>query len=159
MDRLEEKVETLEQSKGKKKNFRLPRRVKSLAKRADKSMTHVLVQYLTAKQQVEFKLCPVVSGNIVVINNKAHVLDPRRVWRHKKHIWYIIREIDRQPVSNLDLNKIKARKDDTEADVPLIKAVLGAVQKQKTIESRSIWIIIIIAIIAIVAGMIIFGGG
>jgi hypothetical protein len=154
LDRIEEKMDKLagsmEQDTNKKK-FRFPGKIARLAKKSDKSPDHVLVQYLTVKQQILFKLCKIVSGNLIVIKNKVHVLNPNRTWRYGKHIWYIVREIDRKPVSNVDYNKVIARGDDTDADVPLIKAVLGAVQKQQTMDKKNIWMIVIIAIIALVA--------
>jgi len=145
----------MEDKYSKKKPFKLP--FKGLAKRADKSMDSVLVQYLTAKRQVEFKLCKIISGNLIVVSNKVHVLNPNKIWKHKKYMWYIVREIDRLPISNEDYDKVKIRRDDTEADVPLIKAVLGAIQKPGFADKKSNWIIL--AVIAAVAiGAFLFMG-
>ena len=143
----------------KKKGFKLPWKQRRLLKRSKKP-DKVLVFYLSQKYEVTLRLESIVSGNLVVINNKVHVLNPKRMWRYGKWPVYIIREIDRKPVSNLDYDKVKARRDDTEADVPLIKAVLGAVQKKETPEKRNMTIaIIIIVIVAVGAYFLLSGGG
>jgi len=157
LERIEKKQQELEskmEDKGKKKKFKFPMKIKALSKKADKSMTHVLVQYLTMKQQIVFKLCRIVSGIIIVINNKAHELDPKQVWRYKKHTWYIVREIDRKPVSNQDYYDVKARGDSTDEDVVLIKAVLGAVNKPSDILKNKGIILWIIG--AVVTGVVIY---
>lgn len=130
------------------------KKIERLGKKADKKTETVLVQYLTSKNQVVWKVCKIVAGNLVVIDNKVHELNPKKIWRHKKTLWYIVREIDRKPVSNQDYDQVVARGDDTDSDVPLIKAVLGAVQKQN-IEQQSKLIWIILAIVAI-AGLAFF---
>lgn len=149
---LEQPIEQSEQpiEKPTKKKFKLPPIIKKLSKKSNKNPEYVLVQHLTLKQQVEFKLCRIVSGDIIVIRNKAHTLDPRDVWRHGKHLWYIIREMDRRPVSNRDYKDVKERGDDTDADVPLIKAVLGAINKPNPLQSKSIIIWIIGGVVAAV---------
>jgi hypothetical protein len=142
-----------------KKKFKIPFSFKNMCKKASKTQDQVPVMYLTQKQQVEFKVCRIVSGDIVVINNKAHTLDPQDVWIHKRFVFYIIREIDRRPVSNRDYESVKARGDDTEADVPLIKAVLGATNKPTNpLKDKNIILWIILAIVAVGAFMIFKGG-
>jgi len=162
IDRIEEalsRLENREPQEAAQKKFRIPYKVRSLMKQSDKKKNHVLVQYLTMKQEVRFMLQPIVSGNIIVVDHKVHMLNPRDIWRYGKHTWYIVREIDRKPVSNKDYNLVKKRGDDTENDVPLIKAVLGAVKKQNPLEGKKGWIIaIILIIVAAVVGFIIFGG-
>ncbi len=116
-----------------------------------------MVQYLTSDYDIKFKLCKIVSGNLVVVENKVHILNPRMVWRLGKNSFYILREIDRKPVSNEDYDDVRERGDDTDADVPLIKAVLGAVQKTGGFNAPSKNTIIIIAIIAaVVIGAVLF---
>jgi len=158
LDRIEDKQKELEaeieSSKGKKKEFKLPWKIGSLAKKSDKTMTHVLVQYLTIKQQIEFKLCRIVSGNIIVVNNKAHELDPKAIWRFKKHTWYIVREIDRKPVSNEDYDAVRRRGDSTDEDTVLIKAVLGAIKKPEGVLQNKNIILWILGIA--VAGVIVY---
>lgn len=164
ISRIEERLKDAEariDEKQTKKGLKFLKALKRLAKRADKNLDLVLVVYLTQKYQVLFKVCKVVSGNIIVVNNKAHVLNPKEIWRHKKMMWYIIREIDRRPVSNRDYDKVKKRKEDTEADAPLLKAVFGALQKKKglDLQGKNIWIIIIVVIVAAVVFFTLFKGG
>jgi len=157
-ERIEERLVSLEDKKDKKKkSWKIPFSVKSSAKKAEKRDDLILVFYLSQKYQISWKLCNIVSGNMVVINNKAHEINPKAIWRMGKYIVYIIREIDRLPVSNEDYEKIKKRKTDTDADVPLIKAVLGAQIKKQPLSGKSKWVaIIIIVIIAIIVGTIFF---
>lgn len=163
LDRIENKLDEVEavlDSSRTRKKRRFSKLIERLGKKADRVSNAVLVQYLTQKYQVKFLVCKVVSGNLVVIDNKAHLLNPKYTWRYKKQLWYIIREIDRKSVSNIDYDKVKARNDDTEADVPLIKAVLGAVQKKTTspLQGKNIWIIIGLAVVAAVIFFVFFGG-
>lgn len=150
---LEERQALLEHSLSDKKAkpFKLPFKAKKSVNKANKLPDSVVTQYLTQKKDIRFKVCKVVSGNIIVINNKVHKLNPKHLWRYGKNFWYIHREIDREPVSNEDYDEVRARGDDTDADVPLIKAVLGAIQKPTTKLGGNWWIIAIIAVIAIVA--------
>ena len=128
-----------------------PKRLSSLMKKKKKNPNYVVVQYLTMNYEIKFKLCKVVSGNLVVVENKVHKLDPDKIWRMGKNSCYILREIDRNPVSNDDYNEIRERNDDTDADVPLIKAVLGAIQKNKSsLEGNKNTAIVIGVIAAIV---------
>ena len=164
VSRLEERLKDAEariDEKQTKKGLKFIKSLKKLGKRVDRDIDLVLVMYLTQKYQVVFKVCSVVSGNIIVVGNKAHELNPKYMWRHKKMMWYIVREIDRKPVSNRDYNKVKKRRDDTEADAPLLKAVFGALQKKKGLDlkGKNVWIIIIIAIIAVVVFFTLFKGG
>ncbi len=163
LTRLEEKIKGLEEDKEKdkkiKKKFRLPFSFKILSKKAQKNPEYVFVQYLSLKKDVDYKVCKVVSGDIVVINNKAHELDPDAIWRHKKTMFYIIREIDRKPVSNKDYKEVKNRGDDTEADVPLIKAVLGATNKNNNPLKNTNVIVWILLAVAVAGVIMMFGGG
>lgn len=157
LDRIEDRLESVEE-KTKKKKFKLPFRARRLMKMERKKPNHVLVQYLTRKYQIRFMLQPVVSGDIVVIDNKPHTLNPKTTWRFGKSLWYIIREIDRKPVSNLDYNKVKRRGDDTEADAPLIKAVLGAIQKKSPLQKKGMVIALIIMVVIGIVLYFIFSG-
>jgi len=153
LDKLERQQAILEQElfeKSSRKKFKLPFKAKRLMKQSLKKQDTVLVQYLTQKYQMQFKLCKIVQGNLIVVNNKVHILNPKYSWRYGKHLWYIVREIDRMPVSNKDYDAVKRRRDDTEADVPLIKAVLGAVQKPSIPGGKSAWIIIGIIVVAVI---------
>lgn len=140
-------------SKDKKtlKKRKIPKRLKSLMKKMKKKSGYVVVEYLTANYEIKFMLCKIVSGNLVVVDNKVHKLNPDKIWRLGKDSCYILREIDRHPVSNDDYEQVRARGDDTDADVPLIKAVLGAVQKSKTsAETNKNTMIIVGIVVAVV---------
>jgi len=71
----------------------------------------------------------------------------------KTHKVLIIKEIDRRPVSNLDLDEIRKRGDATDSDEFLIKAALRA-QTAVARKPVSIWVWIIAGII--VVGLLIF---
>lgn len=154
---LEERQALLEsklRQKGAKK-FKLPFKARRVINKSNKLPEFIVTQYLTQKKDIRFKLCRIVSGNIIVINNKVHKINPKHLWRYGKQFWYIHREIDREPVSNEDYEDVRARKDDTDADVPLIKAVLGAIQKPAGIKKANWMLILIIAAVAIV-GLLVF---
>lgn len=145
------------QDKKTKQKDRTPKILKKLMKKRHKKQGYVVVQYLTVNYEVRFSLCKIISGNLVVVDNKVHKLNPDKIWRLGKESCYILREIDRNPVSNDDYEQVRARGDDTDADVPLIKAVLGAIQKQKTsTETNKNAMVILGVIIAIVLGAMLF---
>jgi hypothetical protein len=160
IERLEKKLARIEAKKNvKEKKFKLNWKVMSKLKKGNKMKNHVVVQYLTREYQIRFKICRVISGNLVVIDNKVHILNPKKMFGFGRYRWYIIREIDRSAVSNEDIEELKEAKRDTEEDVPLIKAVLGAVHKPSPIASKNAWIAIgVIAAIAIIIFFIMRGG-
>lgn len=137
-------------NKTRKGTNKVLKKLKMLLKKKKKKPDYIVVQYLTMTYEIRFKLCKVISGNLVVVENKVHKLDPDKIWRVGKDSCYILREIDRNPVSNDDYEDVKARGDDTDADVPLIKAVLGAVQKQKSSTETNKNAMIVGGIIAVV---------
>lgn len=162
VERLENEVRILreEAEKGEiKKKFKFPSfRIRNVMRKAEKRDEYVVVQYLTQKYNVRFKLCRLIQGNLIIWNNKVHEVNPKAMWRYGKYRWYIHREIDRKPVSNFDYNLVKKRKDDTEADVPLIKAVLGAIQKPSPLKSKSALIVLGILFAVGVVLFMLFGG-
>ena len=142
----------------KKKKFRLPNQAKQTLRKKKKLPHHIVTQYLGQDGNMKFKLCPIVSGNIIVVNNKAHKINPKDLWRYGKLTWYIHREISRDPVSNQDYDKVKEDGKDTDSDVVLIKAVLGAMFKPKK-EVKKSWVIWIIVIVVLaILGFIFLGG-
>jgi len=160
MSELQKEVDEKQNGKKKKKEFKLPFKIKSLFKQSQKKTNYVLVEYLTQHYAIDFRLCKVISGDIIVIDNKAHKLNPRKTWRWKKYTVYIIREIDREPVSNEDVDDVEATGNGTSNDVVLIKAVMGAVQKDSgIIKNKGIIGIIIALVVAAFVLYIIFGGG
>ena len=154
------------ETKNTKKLFKWPSKWKSKAKRSSKKPDTVLVFYLNIKGEIQTPMIvPIYSGNMVIIRNKIHEVDPRAMWSlqlgNKNHKVLIIKEIDRRPVSNLDLDEIRRRGDATDSDEFLIKAALRA-QTAAAKEPISIWIWIIVGII--VVGLLAFfllskGGG
>jgi hypothetical protein len=119
-----------------KKNKWKPRQLDKLHKKSLKKPEYVLVQYLRNNNTMNFKLCKVISGNIVVIENKGHKLNPRMVWRHGKYFWYIIGEWDKEPISPRYLEKIRKLGRSTDNHPILMKMVLGAVQKKEELKAK-----------------------
>lgn len=152
-----EELKPKEEEKPEEKKWKFPFKTNTLFKRSAKKTDYVLVQYLTNNYQCEYKLLPVISGNIVMVRNKAYELDPRKIYRYGKVGMYIIREFDRKPVSNEDYKIVKELKQDTDSDVPLIKAVLGAIMKEQKTETRNWMILIIIGVIVLGAAYMFFG--
>ena len=72
----------LEQSKDKltKENKFDIKKIDNLYKKQAKKPEYVLVQYLRNNHRMDFQLTKVVSGNIIVIDNKGHTLNPKLVW-------------------------------------------------------------------------------
>ena len=124
--------------------WKKPRKMNRLEKKSSKKADHVLVEYLTQKYTVRRMLVKVVAGNILVIDNKVHMINPRDVWRDGKSVWYKIREIDRLPISNRDYDKLIRQKRITVNDAVVIKAIVGAIQKKELTTVAKKWIIWII---------------
>jgi len=152
IEELEKKLDelTLLESEDKvtKANKWKPRKLNSLHKKSIKKPEYVLVQYLRNNNLMTFKLCKVISGNIVVIDNKGHTLKPKAVWRHGKYFWYIIGEWDKEPIIPRYLEKIRKLQRGTDNHPILMKMVLGAVQKKDELKAKKNigWIIGLAAI-------------
>ena len=163
IERMKARIMELEESasmaetRKKPKTFKFPGNARRIINKGRKSPDSVVTQYLTQKRDINFKLCKVVSGNLIVVNNKVHKLNPKYLWRYGKNFWYIHREIDREPVSNEDYDELRERHRDTDADVPLIKAVLGAINKPSKAINKNVGIIILIALVVGVIGFALFG--
>jgi len=146
------------ETKKTKKFFKWPMAWKSKANKSSKKPNTVLIFYLNIKGEIQTPMIvPIYSGNMVIIKNKIHEVDPRAMWSlrlgMKTHKVLIIKEIDRRPVSNLDLDEIRKRGDATDSDEFLIKAALRA-QTAVARKPVSIWVWIIAGII--VVGLLIF---
>lgn len=157
---LEEKQfgEERKDTQQKKKFFKFPRGWKSKANKSSKKPDTVLVFYLNIKGEIQQPLVvPIYSGNMIIIKNKIHEVDPRAMWNlkigMKNHKVLIIKEIDRRPVSNLDLDEIRARGDATDSDEFLIKAALRA-QTASIGKPIPVWVWVILAIV--IGGALIF---
>lgn len=150
MNKLEQLESQMESEDEETKNWKWkpPRRFRALEKKNMKKSNadKVLVEYLTQKQTVRRMLCKVVAGNIIVIDNKVHMLNPKDTWRDGKSLWYKIREIDRLPVSNRDYDKLIKQKRITVNDAVIIKAIVGAIQKKELGKEAKKWIIWIIVL-------------
>lgn len=146
------------ETKSTKKVFKWPRLWQSKAKKSSKKPDTVLIFYLNIKGEIQTPMIvPIYSGNMVIIRNKIHEVDPRAMWSlqlgKKNHKVLIIKEIDRRPVSNLDLDEIRRRGDATDSDEFLIKAALRA-QTATAKKPISIWVWVILGILVI--GLIAF---
>lgn len=163
LQRIAEEKETGEQRKEtavKKKPWPIPFKWKSKGKQAEKKKDTILVFFLNIKGEIEQPMVvPIYGGNMIIIRNKIYEVDPRAIWSLKTGGWgsktykcLIVREIDRRPVSNLDLDEVKRRGDSTDSDEFLIKAALKA-QTTQTIKpmNKTILIIAGIAILALIA--------
>ena len=161
LKRLVEEKETgiqRKETKKTKKIFKYPFSWKLKANKSSKKPDTVLVFYLNIKGEIQTPMIvPIYSGNMVIIRNKIHEVDPRAMWSlklgMKTHKVLIIKEIDRRPVSNLDLDEIRRRGDATDSDEFLIKAALRA-QTAVAKKPISIWVWIILG--AIVIGLLAF---
>lgn len=159
---LEKKLDNIliEQSKDNKteENKWQPKKLNVLYKKSIKKPEYILVQYLRNNQRMDFHLTKVISGNIVVIENKGHTLNPKLVWRHGKYFWYIVGEWDKEPIGPRYLEKIKKLQRSTDNHPILMKMVLGAIQKKEEIKAKkSIGWIIGIAVVGLILWMILGG--
>lgn len=140
-----------------KKPFKVPFKWFSASNQAAKRKDAVAVLFLNIRGEIEPPIVTPIHGNMVLIRNKVYEVDPRAFWLlrqgAKMHKFLIIKEIDRRPVSNLDLDEIKRRGDSTDSDEFLIKMALRAQQTQ-AIKSMSKWVGI--AIGAAILGLVIF---
>lgn len=141
-----------------KKFWKIPGKWKSKAKLSEKKRDTVLVFFLNIKGEFEPPIVlPIYGGNMIIFRNKIYEVDPRAMWTMrvgmKMYKVLIIKEIDRRPVSNLDLDEIRKRGDSTDSDEFLIKAALRA-QTATTAKPFNKTLLIIIG--AIVLGLVIF---
>jgi hypothetical protein len=126
-----------------------------------KSRDHVVVLYLNIKGEIEPPIIvPIYSGNMVIMRNKVHEVDPRAFWTvrvgMKTFKVLIFKEIDRRPVSNLDYSEIKARGDATDSDEFLIKAALKAQTVQKPVGPGMNKLVIIGIVVLAIAALVYF---
>jgi len=111
-----------------KKQFKFNWKTRSEMKSSAKKPEEILVFFLSITNElVGPKLYPIYSGNMLIVKNSPYELDPRAVLRFGKYKCILIREIDRRPVSNLDLDEVRRRGDSTSSDEFLIKAAMRAI--------------------------------
>jgi hypothetical protein len=141
------------------KPWKWPWKWKANAKQASKKKELVLVFYFTIKGELDTFIVPIYGGNMVIIKNKVYEFDPRAVWTSKIGMkWYkllAIKEIDRRPISNLDLDEVRRRGDSTDSDEFLIKAALKA--QIQTVGAKAMGKgVIILAVLALVGILVFF---
>jgi hypothetical protein len=132
-----------------KKPFKIPFKWKSAANKAGKQRDMVAILFLNIKGEIEQPIILPIYGNMVLLRNKIYEVDPRAFWilrqGAKMYKFLIVKEIDRRPVSNLDLDEIRRRGDATDSDEFLIKMALRAQQTQMA-KPFNKWIAVIIGI-------------
>jgi hypothetical protein len=140
-----------------KKPFKIPFKWKSAANKAAKQRDTVALLFLNIKGEIEPPMTLPIYGNMVLIRNKIYEVDPRAFWILRQGVkmykFLIIKEIDRRPVSNLDLDEIRRRGDATDSDEFLIKMALRAQQTQ-TVKSMNKWVAIVIGLV--IVGIVIY---
>ena len=111
-----------------KKQFKWPWRARSEMKSSIKKPEEILVFFISITNELLGpKLYPIYSSNMIIVKNSPYELDPRAVLRFGKYKCIVIKEIDRRPVSNLDLQEVRMRGDSTASDEFLIKAAMRAI--------------------------------
>jgi len=139
-----------------KKQFKWPWKVKKELKSSLKKPEQILVFLLTITNEfIGPKLYPIYSGNMLIVKNSPYELDPRAVLRFGKYKCIIIKEVDRRPVSNLDLDEIRRRGDSTSSDEFLIKAAMRAITTTPAKKEMNKAVMVMIGI-AVIAGLIFF---
>jgi len=139
-----------------KKQFKFPWKSRSEMRASTKKPAEILVFFLTITNEfLGPKLYPIYSGNMIIINNSPYELDPRAVLKFGKYKCIVSREIDRRPVSNLDLDEVKRRGDSTSSDEFLIKAAMRAITTTPKKKEMNKTLLVIIGII-VIGGLIFF---
>lgn len=161
IEKLNKELDLLEAEDKKTKKFKFKNnKMNSLEKQSMKKPDYVLVQYLFMNGKMEFKLQKIISGNIIVVNNKGHKINPKDTFIHGKFKWYIVKEWDINPVSTRDYNQVKKANNSTDNHTVLIKMVLGAIQKKEMSDAAKKWIVyIIIGAVALFVVYILFFSG
>jgi hypothetical protein len=154
----EEDIEVLKKETAATKKFwPIPFKWKSAANKAGKQRDMVAILFLNIKGEIEPPMILPIYGNMVLLRNKIYEVDPRAFWilrqGTKMYKFLIIKEIDRRPVSNLDLDEIRRRGDATDSDEFLIKMALRA-QTTQTVKGLNKGLAILIGII--ILGVVIY---
>jgi len=142
------------ETKKKEKPFNFPFGAKRQMDQSLKAKDKALVIYLTRNGIMEMpKLLPVVSGNLIYTHGRLFELHPKAIWRFGKYNVFIIREIDRLPVSNLDYDKLRKDERLTDNAEAIIKYIMAAklVPAGPKFNKVLLWIVGII-----VVGLVIF---
>lgn len=129
------------------------------------SSEYVVVMYMNQKGVIEApKICPIEVGDCVMVNNIPYQVDGRAMWSTmigKTFCRFLfIKEIDRRPVSNLDVDEMrKVGGVAIDSDAFLMKAALRVPKKPKVNKDIALWILVVIGIIILGGlGYYFFGG-
>jgi len=148
-------------SKKKEKPFSFPFSAKKNMDQSNKARDKVLVIYLTRTGVMELpKLLPVIQGNLIYTHGRLFELHPKAIWRFmNKYNVFLIREIDRLPVSNLDYNKLREEGRLTDNAEALLKYIMAAKQVPAgpKLNKAILWIVGIV-IVAIIIFFFVKGG-
>jgi hypothetical protein len=161
-----EAAENKPEDKKKKPAFQWPKLWSRTIEKNSASRENAVVLYFNQKGMIEDpRVVPIEAGNMVIIKGSPYEVDPRAFWLVKlgKNVHKIlcIKEIDRRPISNLDIDEIRQRGDSTDSDSFLIKAALKEQMTNKEKKPMPKWILWIIGAV-VVGGLIFFfmqGGG
>lgn len=163
LERKQREIEEEKNNPKKKKVFKWGFKAKQNINKFGKKVTQnqILCDYLNKQGIWEGPMyLPIVGGNLIPYKNKGHEYFPNEVTYRKMGTKvvpiYVMREIDRKPVSNTDWNAVRDRKDDTDEDELLLKMLLMAgIDKSKKVEAKGIlWILGILVAVGIVAYVI-----
>lgn len=156
------KVETLLQQYS-KKNETKKNPFKRKAMSASKKSDSVFVIFLTRKNEIQTFITPIYVNNAIIIKEQVYIFDPRAAFSmrvgFKMYKCYVIKEIDRFPISNLDLDEVRASGDSTEHDAYLIRTAIRAHVdsiKKPSVNPKLIWLIGIVIALA-VGAYLLFG--
>lgn len=165
---INKEKQMISETKKMKKKVKWPLKYKTNANRALKASNSIMVMYLNRKGEIEQPmLVPIYNGNLIIVRNHVHQLDPRSLWTAKfgnKHYRVLIqKQIDRKAVSNLDIEEIRKNGDATDSDELLITAALKAQMgaSKKPINKgmvMGVGILIILGILGFVAYSFLSGG-
>jgi hypothetical protein len=133
-----------------KKQFSWPWKSKSEMKSSTKKPEEILVFFISITNELLGpKLYPIYSSNMIIVKNSPYELDPRAVLRFGKYKAIVIKEIDRRPVSNLDLEEVRRRGDSTASDEFLIKAAMRAITTVPPKKEMNKAVLIIIGVLVV----------
>lgn len=138
-----------------KTKFRWPWKKKTEMRNSIKKPEQILVFFITITNElIGPKLYPMYGNNMIIIKNSPYELDPRAVLRFDKYKCIVIKEIDRRPVSNLDLEEVRKRGDSTSSDEFLIKAAMRSIVQPPVKKEMNKMVLIVIGVI--IVGALIF---
>jgi hypothetical protein len=122
-----------------------------------KKVDQILVMMFNKKNQIESPKFMPIYGNIIVYHDKVYKYNPKAIWTMlvvgKPQI-YCIREIDMEPISNLDIAKVIREGRSTQYHKLLLQAALAA-QMKPTAKPMNM-ILIVIVILVVVGGLLWF---